>query len=787
MESIEEKYEFYLKHVPRSTSTLFGHSSTELDRIRKEVIRSHRIISLSSILTSEKKEIKSKYGFSKSIDSPHKFVLNPLVLDPSISINPLLVHQTTSLFNLIHSNTSDLVDALLKYKKLIPAFSSFSLVSFNDSDQNSESFLFKTSSSSLIPNSLKEFNFLALSAIPALFGFYSSNEHINLSMGFFVKLFNSTDCLPLVLPFLSPFFSAPCLYRFFESSLSPFFDWFVRDTQKFNDDVINEYSQKLTHFFISSAPLVPHTHVVLLRLMHAKWGEHAACFFFCEILLKKHIFQWLESVSTKIPKEFEQSNKSKSKIKNKNKDICEGDLIAREIIECIFKNLDQSKILHSVLNTESLIEVPFQYTVFEDPFLYFLVSISDIRALYHLFMKESHRTLNSMKIIDTEVVNENAVYWVKTYPPHQMETQLTRTPLIFKNDEFKVSEDEVKERRWRAIENLADEREVDPMQIVKEMNDKKRRDSNLQSQILQTEESKNISSNDDFTLYALSMSLANFIESSEIFEQFLLQMYNLSSSKHWQKISIQYEYIIFLPIVKEMVIKKEKKMNLSNIDATNFKDQSINLFLEASKNLQSPTIKRYQYLFIIQRIIPKILKGSEQDFDIINEKVTEFFQINLSLHNSLNPDLDSSRSSIFWEAVFLFKTMQCNDLPYLFTNLMRGLSLIDNLSINTKINYNYNDENSSRNDNDKIDDDLKEHQVMKFLQDALSLSYSDRIFYLYMVISLFGMSDDQFRCLCTEQEHRLWIIFQKLILNIIINEEVSSEKYTAIINRFNQA
>ena len=204
----------------------------------------------------------------------------------------------------------------------------------------------------------KQFSFLALSTIPALFGYYSSNEHINLAMSFFVKVVQSADTMTAT-SLLSPFFSAPCLFRYFEASLVPFVDAFIRDTRPMDDVLINKYARDLELNFKSNASLIPHTHVVLLRMMYVKWGDKSTCNFFFNNLLNRETLLWYQTVKN-----------DQASINN---------------IKKILDLLPQSEILQVITKSDSSIEVPFQYTVFEDPFLYFLMTISDLRELYKLF------------------------------------------------------------------------------------------------------------------------------------------------------------------------------------------------------------------------------------------------------------------------------------------------------------------------------------------------------------------------------------------------------------------
>jgi hypothetical protein len=84
----------------------------------------------------------------------------------------------------------------------------------------------------------KSFRYLCISAIPSLFGYFSSAEHINLAMKFYIAILSQTDS-ELGSTIFIPFFSAPGLYSFLESSLNPFFQRFLKDSRVFTKTIKN--------------------------------------------------------------------------------------------------------------------------------------------------------------------------------------------------------------------------------------------------------------------------------------------------------------------------------------------------------------------------------------------------------------------------------------------------------------------------------------------------------------------------------------------------------------------
>ncbi|OHT10868.1 hypothetical protein TRFO_19770 [Tritrichomonas foetus] len=658
---VKKEYDFLIKYVPPSTTSLFNLCTANIDAKRKKNIQTHRIIALRDILNNNKRTNRTKYNLSKSIEPAHDYVLNPTVLDPPITISPFLCQQTTTLFNHIHANTPDLVEALIKIK------------------------------------GTKLFDFMAISSIPSLFGYYSSNEHINLAMSFFVKVLSSTDSVTGS-PLLSPFFSSPCLFRFYESSLSPFLDSFIRE-KKIDTNKINKFVRDITEYFIKSAPLIPQPHIVLLKMMRARWGDKNTCTFFFEKLLKNQTLLWYDTVRN--------------------------DQQGRKTIQKILDKMDQMKILEGICFANSSIEVPFQYTVFDDPFLHFLTSISDVRALYSLFKDKLE--MPSMNIILTDKVNKNAVFWIKTYPPHQLRASQSNFRLVFHQLDVDVPDNEDFERLWRNIQNLADDKECYPLTLVEKFNNSK-----------------------EFKEYAQLMALKDISELSDLFEQFLRYKVNMKTIDKWEKVSIVHEHTMTAPIVKRMIVEMEKKYSKYE-----------EIYEEIDQYLFSDSIKSYNYLFIIQRFLPKLLKGFIKDFEFVKIEMGDFLSKRAQNLENLESNLYFKRSSIFWEAVEMLRTLDCDDLPFQYTTLMRVLKKIYLIS--------------------REKEDIKE-----IMDIAIALAGCTDIFYIYCVIDLFAMNHEVFRDKQTDKEQFLWFAFQKEMLQLVMDNEKLGDKYFYILEAFSE-
>jgi hypothetical protein len=68
---------------------------------------------------------------------------------------------------------------------------------------------------------------------------------------------------------------------------------------------------------------------------------------------------------------------------------------------------------------DSHLKIPFQYAVFDEPFLLFLVSPDQVNGRYRLVL-EIPGTPQGLRMLLDERVATDFVYWVKTYPLHRL-------------------------------------------------------------------------------------------------------------------------------------------------------------------------------------------------------------------------------------------------------------------------------------------------------------------------------------------------------------------------------
>lgn len=630
---MEEEYEFLRNHVPEQSNRLFETSSSSVERRQLDVIKIHRTISLAPFLRDTKSSMLDKINVKP-------YILNPEIWEPP-QISPIYLQQVSHLFNIHHQNPAALAELLLR----------------------------KINS--------KKFNFFVYSAIPCLFGYFSSQEHINIAYSFFVKIITEAPS-SIGSKILEPFFTSPCVFRFLESALTPFFDRLLHDSRHNLNNFAKYYADDFEKLFRTSAPLLPHTHIVLLRLMKSKWGiEKTANFLYDKTIASLTLL----FMKTRID---DTSTKYADMVLN------------------VLKLVDKKTLTTEICSTNSFFEVPSQYSAFGQPFLYFLVSPADIKAL--LLLKEDV-PLSINRYLNIKI-DPNPVFWAKTYPAHILPSVAITRSLVFDPFEIEKEENESYERLWRMFDNEYE----DSLKLIKKHSGDK---------------------DPAFYEYALRSSIIDLNTKAQTFEKFIELKLQLDATEEWYEITSAHEQFILAPISAVEI----------NYDKSVF---FLDKFLQASELYYSRVTLQFQYCAVLNTYLPYLLKDLRKQRHEFNKLWAQMINSVAKNTESLIQGGNQSKAALFWDSVEQLRSTESCYLPIAFFSLIRGmnktLQLIDN------------------------EEDLS--VVIR----VIVFSKSTRLAWLYLILNVFGMSHEEFRALCTEKEHKSWVIFQRAVLTMIMSD-----------------
>ena len=200
------------------------------------------------------------------------------------------------------------------------------------------------------------FQFLTTSAIPAVFGFFSSEEHIRNAVWFYLIVIGacnaSTAC-----EILSPFFQAAAMFPFFESIFTDFMLNFLYDDdwQEFG----REYMDNLCLLVKANTHLIPSSHRSILKVMKEQFGFKVCADFAIDLI---GIF---------IVRFIGKQHRSES---------CSHRINAL-ISELRQSDRHRAMIVQGFLHGESFFEVPSMYNPCDDSCLFTYISVGDLQHL----------------------------------------------------------------------------------------------------------------------------------------------------------------------------------------------------------------------------------------------------------------------------------------------------------------------------------------------------------------------------------------------------------------------
>jgi hypothetical protein len=616
-----------------------------------ELLRQHRRIAMSSLFRRATKQPNSELL---------EFVLSPREAQPPILISPHYVQQSVRLFDFAHEHLADCAAALLEKAKS------------------------------------KSFKDLCAVTIPSFFGYFSSAEHINLAMKFYVSILSKTDS-DLGSQILVPFFTAPGLSPFLDSSLNPFIQGFLKDHRPFSDAVVECHFKVLKKLFDENARVIPYTHRVLLRLMRTQWGVKGCANFFRECVLRPTIISWVQF-------------------------RCH--LEVRKVIDRILDRWSDVELTNTFCQVESIFEIPFQYSVFEDPFLLFLVSPGNVTRLVKLLERTGTLQPTFRSLLEDRPPS-NIVFWLRTYPRHQLRPFDDYRRFIFKRVSISVKKDEVFERRWRAIEKVSEDCGLDPVELLR----------------------KNAAGDEAFMEYGLQAAILRLMEGADAFETYLLYRHHSLVTQRWMEICDAYERFMLGPLMTEL-------------SETSRTDQFLSTFLNASALIRSRANRQFLFLTILASFVPVTFRPSAVEFQTLGSEWTALLTSTAARIEAFRLNETNAAAAIFWEAVECIRTIDDEELPFQFMSLMQTMRLLHQmLRIGEAV-------------------DPWARLVIVFASELRKLIS------LFFIINVWAMGFENFRELCTEEEHRLWIAFQKVMLELIMESDTVSPVFFSLQRAF---
>jgi hypothetical protein len=382
--------------------------------------------------------------------------------------------------------------------------------------------------------------------------------------------------------------------------------------------------------------------------------------------------------------------------------------------------LPKDTIASKVDQVESVFEIPFQYATFEDPFLLFLVSPSDVLHLYRLVSK-CDELPRSCHILGNVILPEDIVFWAKTYPQNMISDLDDYRRLLFPKVKVTVPRNEDFERRWRSIEDLSMDRREDPLVILDSM--------------------KN--AEPDFRQYALLKGTAMLGERAESFERYLIYELHLQTAVHWMEICHSHQQFILAPI-------------LATLAADAHEPKILPTFQNASKWIRSRGNLQFLYLMVLSERLPAILEPYRLQLADLRQSWSAHLTRKVNAMEKLGMDGSAVIAAGFFEATERIRIIKTDPLPFQFKDLMRSLSILHQIAPG-------------------------EAGVKDTIKLALLVCYDVvDIIELALILTVFGMHVEEFRDLCLESEILHWIHFEAVIVEFAMENSITYEMFSSL-------
>jgi hypothetical protein len=359
------------EYVPKNTTNLVAKASLKIEETRREIIHKCRVISLYPFCT--RLPIDS-FSETTKRDHFHKlFACGANGAFPGVS---QLSQNAAFLVSYLLADPALLVTAVIERRN------------FSD------------------------FEVLVMSTIPAIFGFFSSDEQLWNAYLFYrevVKRAEPADSVRI----LTPFFNSIATFRFLEYALDRFCHGFFLDlTLNPTGDrgsLIAIHASNLLQCFTKALPLLPHQHLKLLRYVRkSRFGPAELSDLFLIRFLFRNTAMWVRaSPCDRFRPEIDR------------------------LLSAISGKPDELKRLYRVLfETKSCYSVPALFLPFSQFYLLYLFSVNDI-----LFLAQILGTLpgglSRDEFKDFNMRYRDTWFWCQVFPKNVRRDRSPPSAIIF--------------------------------------------------------------------------------------------------------------------------------------------------------------------------------------------------------------------------------------------------------------------------------------------------------------------------------------------------------------------
>lgn len=523
-----------------------------------------------------------------------------------------------------------------------------------------------------------EFLFLVKSAIPAVFGYFSSQEHISVAFPFYCSLIQTRN-QDLTTAALTPFYCSPCTFRFISILYDRFGLKFCLDVRleksSIQRSVLTEYINPFIEAIIQTFPLIPQQHQFLLRFMLTSgWSALSVLQFFLNHFVFPQLLRYVKSMPFK--NQFKQLKHFAAGLELKT---------LRPIIDH-FENV-------------SHFEVPSCVEILSFHYMKLLITTLDVDIIIRSLMG-----INELPTWISTFVSGNYFqsidyipFYLKVYnrKPLPIRSSINWRHVVFPvypNHEFDDSENPDFSRFWRELSIKCQELKILPLDLLNYSANENSKLNFLSIKerrfALQFQQFLGPRLN-DFKQFVLERSLEVLHNKASQFELYLmLNMAHHDLLNYQTEVNNLYRVEI-LPYCEETITSILKKYIPQKLALAIRQNHSLidKILEEGGRVFKSKVCMQLNYMMIIQYILPYIisdqmniqLKRIENQW----QEMTQNIRITIQLPSVFKDKSNATRTLLLnqrlWQAIEHLKTIQRVKFAYVLRIMFEGLQMLSGL------------------------------------------------------------------------------------------------------------
>lgn len=579
-----------------------------------------------------------------------------------------------------------------------------------------------------------DYKLLCWSAIPAIYGFFSTREHISIAFPFYCMVVASCP-QNIAIDVLTPLYISATTYKFIEAVYQKFGPKFCHDirinTAKLPQKIIDEYIPEIIDAIIKSLPLLPQQHNFLIKYMVAQgWAVADVLHFFIHRFTMPQVIRYLRA--TPFKHHYDHLVQVAKSINIKSESV-------QKIMNCF--------------ETNSIYEIPPAFTVFDIPFMLLLISRKDIDVIIRSLqaINELPKSMDPFLKYSYFTNITSRPFWMRIYSrkPKPIETSYNWRPVVFEDlPNIQPIKDESLSRLWNKIISDCSEFGIHPLNFL---NEEPKDPSQLER--LRAYNSATSCFGDKFMNYATTKSLELLKANALSFERYLVHNLALQSLTKWLNVVEDELRMFVIPFSENAIQDTLKEINPKKLIRN---PRYIDSVLEnAASKVDMAITRQLQYLYLIQHMLPILIgpqtneemKRIDLNWKQLIEEVRPNFQLPSCFSNrSKNKEQALLLNGRLWRVITLLNSMPTVKFSAIFFIFMKAMRQLDELETASK----------------------SEDAVTQY---ALVLTECPFILTRFILINAFFVKQDRFRNMSDAETHLvLWCRLETAILKILSHD-----------------